>query len=227
MPQKKTPTFSLSGTHATDLQSSYRLATIITTVIELLVKRALYRTRAEIRRMRSGGVSPETSMTHPFPATRLPQEIVEIIIAFLTYNTQSPRMCPDLLLLLFLTSTTTFPLTSTPGAQIPSGPIASGACTGLACIPWSRCSGSATTAKLGSPKGRSTTVSYTNFPHQPTSRNLGLTVWIYPASCQELNGIKCGTFGWCCVRRFRSSLGALGGKVETGRSCGKGRRMLR
>ena len=66
---------------------------IIATVIELLVKRALYRTLAGIRKTRSGGVSPETSPTHSSPATRLPLEVVETIIAYLAYDKRSLRAC--------------------------------------------------------------------------------------------------------------------------------------
>jgi len=62
-------------------------------VIELLFKRALYRALAEIRRIHSGGVSPETSTTPPSPATRLPLEVVQIIVGYLTYDARSLRAC--------------------------------------------------------------------------------------------------------------------------------------
>jgi len=66
---------------------------IIVTVIELLVERALYRTLARIRKICSGGVSPETSPTHSSPATRLPLEVVEMIIAYLAYDKRSLFAC--------------------------------------------------------------------------------------------------------------------------------------
>lgn len=43
--------------------------------------------------MCSGGASPETSMTRPSSAMRLPQEIVEVIIAHLIYDTCSLLAC--------------------------------------------------------------------------------------------------------------------------------------
>jgi hypothetical protein len=92
MPPKKTPTSSLSGSHAAYLLSVY-LTVVATTVIELLVKRVLYRTRARIRKIASGGTSLETSTTHCSPATRLPLEVVEIIIAYLRYDTRTLRAC--------------------------------------------------------------------------------------------------------------------------------------
>jgi len=92
MPPKKTPTSSLSGAHAVYFLSPH-LTTITATGIELLTKRVWYRTLARVRRICSGGVSPETSRTHSSPATRLPQEIVAIIIAYLTFDTRSLRAC--------------------------------------------------------------------------------------------------------------------------------------
>jgi len=92
MPPKKTPTSSLSGAHTVYFLSPH-LTTITATAIELLVKRVLYRTLARARRMYSGGVSPETSRTRLSPATRLPQEIVGTIIAYLTFDTRSLRAC--------------------------------------------------------------------------------------------------------------------------------------
>ena len=63
-----------------------------TTAIELLVKRIWYRSRARIRGIRPGG-APPTCTTHPSPAMRLPQEIVEIVIAYLIYDLPSLRSC--------------------------------------------------------------------------------------------------------------------------------------
>jgi hypothetical protein len=65
----------------------------IITAIELLAKRVWFRSLAKIRRMRSAGASPDTPATPSSPATRLPQEIVEIIIAYLIYDTCSLRAC--------------------------------------------------------------------------------------------------------------------------------------
>ena len=73
------------------LFSSSHLALTTTTVIELLAKRVWYRTQARIQRIR--GASPETPTTRPSPTTKLPQEIIEAIIAFLANDTRSLRAC--------------------------------------------------------------------------------------------------------------------------------------
>jgi len=93
----KTSTSSLPGTHAADL-SPRRLTTIATAVAGLFAKR-WYPTLARIRGMCSGGASLKTptvrsSLIAPggLPG-RLPQEIVEIIIAYLAYHTRSLRAC--------------------------------------------------------------------------------------------------------------------------------------
>ena len=62
-------------------------------VIALLFKRGFYRTRDGIRRISSGGASPKTSTTRSSPATRLPLEVVEIIISYLIYDRRSLRAC--------------------------------------------------------------------------------------------------------------------------------------
>jgi len=64
-----------------------------TTVIELLAKRVWYRNLTKIQKMRSGDPSPETSTTHSSPATRLPQEIIEMIIVYLIYDKHSLCAC--------------------------------------------------------------------------------------------------------------------------------------
>ena len=92
MRPKKTPTSSLSGS-CTTLPSPLLLPMIAAVVIELITKRVWYRSLARIQRMRSGSASPETSVIHASPATRLPQEIVGIIIAYLTYDMRSLRAC--------------------------------------------------------------------------------------------------------------------------------------
>jgi hypothetical protein len=66
---------------------------MLTTVIELLAMRVWYRSLAGIRRMRSGGTSPKVSAICPFPVTRLPQEIVEMIIIHLIYDKRSLLTC--------------------------------------------------------------------------------------------------------------------------------------
>jgi len=57
--------------------------------VELLVKRAWYRTLAKI----SGRAYLRTPTTCPSPATRLPLEIVGRIVAYLTYDTPSLLAC--------------------------------------------------------------------------------------------------------------------------------------
>ena len=72
------------------------LTVVTATAIELLVKRVFYRTLARVRKMGSGGVSPGTSITHRSPATRLPLEVVEMIIAYLRYDKHSLRACTQI-----------------------------------------------------------------------------------------------------------------------------------
>jgi len=93
MPPRKTPTSSLSG-WCTIHFSSFHLIATITTVIELFAKRVWYRSQARIQRTRSGGSLPsETSTTCVSYAARLALEIVEMIIAYLAYDTPSLRAC--------------------------------------------------------------------------------------------------------------------------------------
>ena len=66
---------------------------MIVTVIELLINRIWYRTLAIIWRVCSWGLSTKTSTTHSSPSTRLPLEIVQMIIAYLIYDTPSLRAC--------------------------------------------------------------------------------------------------------------------------------------
>ena len=51
------------------------------------------RNRAPLRKMRLRSVSPETPASHPSPAVRLPQEIVEMITAHLAYDMHSLLAC--------------------------------------------------------------------------------------------------------------------------------------
>jgi hypothetical protein len=76
MPQPKTPASSLSG-RLTAHSSLLRLTTITAAVIELLTKRVLHR----IRGTRSADGSNKISPTPSSPATKLPPEIVEMVIA--------------------------------------------------------------------------------------------------------------------------------------------------
>ena len=92
MPPKKIPTSPLSGSYTAYFLSLY-LTAVTATVLELLSKRVLSQTLAGIRKIGSEGVSPEASTTHRSPATRLPLEVVEIIIAYLRYDTRSLRAC--------------------------------------------------------------------------------------------------------------------------------------
>ena len=61
------------------------------TVIELFINRIWYRTLAIIWRIYSWGLSTKTSTTHSSPVTRLPLEIVQMIIACLIYD--MPSLC--------------------------------------------------------------------------------------------------------------------------------------
>jgi hypothetical protein len=62
-------------------------------VIELLAKRVWFRSLARIRRIRSVGASLDTPATPSSPATRLPPEIVKMIMAHLIYDTRSLSAC--------------------------------------------------------------------------------------------------------------------------------------
>ena len=66
---------------------------IPSTVISSFVKQALGRFRERIHRTRSGGASPETSTACSLPTARLPQEIVDMIIAYLIHDASTLRAC--------------------------------------------------------------------------------------------------------------------------------------
>ncbi|KAF9643413.1 hypothetical protein BDM02DRAFT_3191679 [Thelephora ganbajun] len=66
---------------------------ITATAIVLLIKQIWYRTLVRICRVFSGGVSPETPTICSSSFTFLPQEIVEMIIVHLTYDTHSLLAC--------------------------------------------------------------------------------------------------------------------------------------
>ena len=92
MPPKKTPTSSLTGGHVA-YSMKLHLTVFTPTVAKLFTMRIWYRTQAAIRKKRSGGVPPETPTTRSFIVIRLPQEVVELIIAHLTYDIPSLRVC--------------------------------------------------------------------------------------------------------------------------------------
>ena len=86
MPQPKTPASSLSGRYAAH-PSLLRPTMAPAVVIELLIKQVSYR----IRGTRSADASHKISPTPPSPATRLPPEIVEMIVAHLIHDRRSLR----------------------------------------------------------------------------------------------------------------------------------------
>jgi hypothetical protein len=65
-------------------------------VIELLIKRIWYRSLARIEKISFRGASPDTSTASSSPATRLPQEVVDIIVAYLIYDTSSLPTCSNI-----------------------------------------------------------------------------------------------------------------------------------
>ena len=85
----KTPTSSLSGNRMICSSSLY-LTMNTTAAFALFLKQVRYRTPAAIRRMWSGGTSPEA---YPSPVTKLPLEVVQIIVAHLIYDTRSLLAC--------------------------------------------------------------------------------------------------------------------------------------
>ena len=94
MPPKKTPTSasSLSGSHVF-YPASPHLTAVAATVPEPLAKRVWHRILAMIQKMHSRGASLKPSTTPSPPATRLPLEVVEMIIAYLIYDIRSLRAC--------------------------------------------------------------------------------------------------------------------------------------
>ena len=79
---------TFSGNHTTHFPSPYLIMITAVAVIEPLLKRVWYTIQVGIRRMYSGGTSPENS-----PATRLPLEVVETIIAHLAHDVHGLRAC--------------------------------------------------------------------------------------------------------------------------------------
>jgi hypothetical protein len=91
-PTTKTPTSSLSGSR-TYSSSLLRLTMITMVAIELLAKRVWYRTYARIGRMCYESAPPEASAARSSPASRIPQEIIENILAYLIYDNRTLRAC--------------------------------------------------------------------------------------------------------------------------------------
>ena len=92
MSATKVPVPLLPGSHCTYFSSLHLTSTIVTG-IALLINRIWHRTRDRIRGSRSGGVSLRTSTACKPPATRLPQEIVEMIITHHIFDTSSLQAC--------------------------------------------------------------------------------------------------------------------------------------
>jgi len=92
MPPRKTPTSSVSGSHSAYF-SSLRLTMITPPGVGLLANLIRYRIPAFTRWVYSGGPLPGTSPRRPPPITRLPLELIEEVIAYLTYDTYALRAC--------------------------------------------------------------------------------------------------------------------------------------
>ena len=89
---ERTPTSSLSGTRTvTSYPSICMIVTSAVAAIELLVKRVWYRSRAEVHRIRSGDAASTPPTMRASPISRLPQDIIETIIAHLDYDMRSLR----------------------------------------------------------------------------------------------------------------------------------------
>ena len=98
MSSTKTPTSSLSGSFNAHCLGPRLFVLTITSYLvkigfELLAKRAWYRSLAGIRRTSPVGAPPETSNTSPPPATKLPLEVVQMMIAHLIYDRRSLLVC--------------------------------------------------------------------------------------------------------------------------------------
>jgi len=92
MPSKKTPTSSLPGSRVAH-SSLFNLIVTVASAVELLINLIWYRTLALIWWVLSGGPFLEPSTKPSSPATRLPLELVEMIISYLIYDTRSLRAC--------------------------------------------------------------------------------------------------------------------------------------
>jgi hypothetical protein len=92
MPFVKTPTSSLTGDPIPHVPYFHVNTTI---VIELLVNKLWYRSKAKIKQYFSrlfGGIQ-ETSTARSSPVPRLPQELVDVIISYFIYNTRALKAC--------------------------------------------------------------------------------------------------------------------------------------
>ena len=91
----KTPTSSLTGNPTTHFLS-FRSLTLsrfcTTTATELFINRLWYRTKAKIVQFLLGGIE-EIPKSQSSPFTRLPQEVVEIIISYFTYDLRTLIAC--------------------------------------------------------------------------------------------------------------------------------------
>jgi len=87
----KTPTSSLTGATSHRFLQSLRCANAVA-ASQLLVNRLWYRTKAGIKRLFGGG-TPKVSTACSSPVTKLPQELVEMILSHLIYNRPSLLAC--------------------------------------------------------------------------------------------------------------------------------------
>ena len=76
-----------------DTLFNHRVSLFTTTAIELLAKRIWYRTLAWIKEVFFRGARPGTPTTTPSSAARLPQEVVDMVVAYLAYDTGSLLAC--------------------------------------------------------------------------------------------------------------------------------------
>jgi len=88
----KTPTSSLSGTHIACSSLLY-LTMNAATGCGLFLKKVRYRPPAAIRRMFSRGIFPEASTMRLSPVAKLPLEVVQMVVAYLIYDTRSLLAC--------------------------------------------------------------------------------------------------------------------------------------
>ena len=94
MPVVKTPTSSLTGALTPHLSSSFWLSHCADSTLapELLFNKLWYRTSAKIKQLFYGSTR-EPSIAYSSPITKLPQDVVEVIISYLIYNMPSLLAC--------------------------------------------------------------------------------------------------------------------------------------
>lgn len=93
MPPSKNPTSSVSGSSTTIYFSSLRLTAITATVFRLLVDLIWYRFVTLVWRVYSGVPFLGAPTTRSSPAAGLPLDLIETVVAYLTYDTCSLRAC--------------------------------------------------------------------------------------------------------------------------------------